>query len=128
MLDIENQGPEAIFKHLTDQTDGPEDRAEILRSVSKQYASFREFAESINSLIFHMHKIIEMSDLPDLLSYLYINVKKVFRAENLRLWIDDKMTGVLYSYNEKRQMVRSVNNRGYLGKIYESGIALNSNL
>jgi len=126
LIDIENQGSDAIFNHFKEQTESPEERAEVIRAITIQFSSFKEFAESLNCLIFHINKLMETSNLPDLLSYLSQNLKKVFKAENLRLWIDEKLTGVLYSYDEKKQMVRCLNNKGYLFKAHESGIPLNS--
>lgn len=118
MLDIENSGPEIIFKHLLNEAETPENRAEVMRTITEQYVSFRQFSEKLNSLVYHLNKLIVLSNLPDVLGYLALNLKKALDCENVRLWLDDFLTGIFYTYSgEKEIMLKVLNNRGYLGKI-----------
>lgn len=117
LLDIENQGTEVVFKYLRDDSDGPEERVEVIKTITSQYTSFREFSETVNNLIYHLSKLLSLNNLPDLLTYLSMTLKKVYKCDNVRLWLDDKLTGVLYTYNEKTVMMRSVIGKGYLGKM-----------
>lgn len=118
LLDIENSGPELIFKHLLNETDSPETRAEVMRTITEQYVSFRQFSEKLNSLVYHLNKLIALATLPDVLGYVALNLKKALDCENVRLWLDDFLTGIYYTYSgDKEIMLKVLNNRGYIGKI-----------
>jgi len=125
-MDIENQGPEALLLHLREEASNPEDRVSIISTMASQYVSYHEFAESLNSLLFHLIKMMSFSTFQEVLSYFSGSLKKVFNCEEARIWLDDKMTGILMTYSEKGMALKAMSGRGLLGKSMDSLQALNS--
>lgn len=117
-MDVENSGPEAVFKYILNESEGPESRAEIMSGITQQYISFRHFAEKLNSMIYHLNKLITLNNLPEMLGYLSKSMRKTLNCENVHLWLEDCMTGMFFSYNgEKKTALRALSNKGYLGKL-----------
>lgn len=127
-MDLENHGPEAMLSYLRDEAESPEERSSVISTLAGQYASYHGFAERMNTVLFHLAKMAALTNANEVLSYFAGSFSRVFECEEARIWLDDKLTGILSSSSEKGVPIRALSGRGLLGKAMESMQPVNSRL
>eukprot|EP01016_Furgasonia_blochmanni_P051747 TRINITY_DN8189_c0_g1_i2.p1 TRINITY_DN8189_c0_g1~~TRINITY_DN8189_c0_g1_i2.p1 ORF type:complete len:280 (+),score=56.26 TRINITY_DN8189_c0_g1_i2:95-841(+) len=100
-------------------------KKEAVSLVTSQFLSVKEFAERMNTFVREGTNAMKQGTLKDLMIYLSKAMKPVFYAERIHLWAVDRLTGLLYTYNQDKNEMRCLGTKGLFGEVVKYGKAAN---
>lgn len=84
--------------------------------MCSQYLDFKKLAESVNLFMKQVIKISGSNSLEELCSSVNRHLRDVLEFDEVKLWIVNEMTGILFTFNENGEKTSIMSNKGLLGE------------
>lgn len=93
--------------------------------ISQQYLSYLEFGDRINQLLPKLVSLFKCETVEDIMVIVNRDMKKYIHAEQVSLWLMDKITGYLYTYDSDRNLEKVIIAKGKFQEAYKNGKIVN---
>ena len=129
--DISLYGANAFSSQIAG-LDSNSQRKTAIEFITTQFLGFRDFSEKLNNMNIELFHLVELENVEELMLMIAKNMKELFKAEEIELWLEDsvkevrgiltrvfiKMTGVLFTRDAINQEKRALKDSGLFKEVF----------
>lgn len=127
LADIVLYGAGAFSNQIMNNGDNIYHKKSAIEFVASQYVNFKEFGDSLNNLLLEIINLMQIDNLPEMMKDFSQNFKGILKGNDVFLWIEDEMTGVLYTYDSQGLEKRALKDTGLFKELFEKKRTISMN-